>query len=134
MIQNWNCDKCQHTSCTKSTFAWTFPNHVIIHLKRFDNNGNKISTLIDFPFDELNLTRYLSKEKNDPNNYIYTLYAINYHMGSAKAGHYWSVCKNLDDNWYLLNDGHVSQYQKVTEVQKKDAYILFYHRKMIVPS
>ena len=131
-IHNWKCDKCLSTTCNKSTSVWTLPNHLIIHLKRFQNNGEKVSSAVDFPIEDLNLTKYMSNDKKDPNNYIYTLYAINYHMGSANSGHYWSVCKNIDDNWYLFNDGHVSQ-QKVTEIQKKDAYILFYYRKMICP-
>ena len=106
---------------------------IIIQLKRFDNKGklNKISKQVEFPIDDLNLSQYISSDKNDPNNYIYSLYAVNYHTGSLNSGHYWSSCKNLDENWYLFNDGHVTKFNTDTDVMYKDAYLLFYSRKFI---
>lgn len=130
-IDTWKCSKCNETGCYKSTKVWSYPNHVIIHLKRFTNQGQKINHHIDFPLDNLNLTKYVSISKQDPNNYIYTLYAVNYHSGSLDSGHYWSCCKNLDNNWYLFNDGHVSKIHNEQELITKNAYILFYYRKMI---
>ena len=94
------------------------------------NNGIKINTHIDFPTDDLNLTNYISSSKNDPNNYIYSLYAINYHSGTSQGGHYWSSCKNLDKNWYLYNDSNVTKFQN-NNLLSKDAYMLFYYRKYI---
>ena len=130
-IDTWSCEKCKMKGCSKNVKCWTLPDYLIIHLKRFRNNGSKINTHIDFPVDDLNLTSYISSDKNDPNNYIYSLYAVNYHLGNAKAGHYISACKNLDKNWYLYNDGHVSKFQQNDNVLTKDAYVLFYHRKYI---
>lgn len=129
-IGSWNCERCKLTGCTKNVKCWTFPDYLIIHLKRFTNTGSKISTVVDFSKQDLNLTQYVSPEKRDPNNYIYSLYAVNYHSGTSQAGHYWSVCKNLDNHWYLFNDGDVTQF-KNTNVLTKDAYILFYYRKYI---
>jgi ubiquitin carboxyl-terminal hydrolase 8 len=129
-IDSWCCEKCQGSGCSKSIKTWTFPNYIIIHFKRFTNNGNKINTHIDFPTDDLNLTNYISPSKNDPNNYIYSLYAINYHSGTSQGGHYWSSCKNLDKNWYLYNDSNVSKFQN-NNLLSKDAYMLFYYRKYI---
>lgn len=130
-IDTWNCSKCKNNGCSKNTKVWSFPTHVIIHLKRFTNEGQKINHHVDFPLDNLNLTKYISQSKKDPNNYIYTLYAVNYHSGSLNSGHYWSCCKNLDSNWYLFNDGHVSKVHNEQELLTKNAYILFYYRKMI---
>lgn len=129
-ISSWKCEKCSGQGCVKSIKSWSLPNYLIIHLKRFTNNGDKINTHIDFPIDDLNLTEYISSDKNDPNNYIYSLYAVNYHSGTTGGGHYWSACKNLDKNWYLYNDSNVSKLQN-TNVLSKDAYILFYYRKYI---
>lgn len=129
-VNTWNCESCKEVGCSKTTKSWTFPNYLIVHLKRFDNNGNKINTQIDFTKDDLDLTKYISPDKGDPNNYIYSLYAVNYHSGNTKSGHYWSVCKNLDNNWYLFNDGDVSKF-KNSNILTKDAYILFYYRKYI---
>lgn len=130
-ITHWKCDKCEKTGCNKHTKAWSLPNYLIIHLKRFTNDGNKKNNFIDYPVDNLNLTPYISNDKNDPNNYIYSLYAVNYHSGSLNSGHYWSSCKNMDENWYLFNDGNVSHLKESNEIVSKDAYILFYHRKFI---
>jgi ubiquitin carboxyl-terminal hydrolase 8 len=130
-INSWNCEKCNKKGCSKSIKSWSFPNYLIIHFKRFTNDGQKIQTHIDFPIDDLDLTDYISKDKNDPNNYIYSLYAINYHSGNADSGHYWSSCKNLDKSWYLFNDANVSKFNNSNNLLTKDGYILFYSRKMI---
>lgn len=129
-IDSWKCERCNNSGCSKSTKLWSLPNYLIIHLKRFTNSGNKIQKDIDFPMDDLDLTEYISESRGDPNNYIYSLYAVNYHSGSADNGHYWSICKNLDNNWYLYNDCDVSQVNNVMTM-KKNAYILFYYRKFI---
>lgn len=131
-IDQWKCSDCNNmTSCQIIQQLWSVPNYLIINLKRFDNTGKKIHTHINFPIDELNITSHISSQKQDPNNYIYTLYAVNYHSGNAQGGHYWSSCKNLDNNWYLFNDGNVSRIHKTDELITKDAYILFYYRKFI---
>jgi ubiquitin carboxyl-terminal hydrolase 8 len=144
IIDNWKCDKCTGDGCTKNTKIWTIPNYVIIHLKRFkDQTGMalrsqslKNNSLVDFPLTDLDLTKYISSDKNDTNNYIYDLYAINQHSGDLNSGHYWSSCKNLDNNWYQFNDADVSRHNLNEDYIKQklvtnEAYILFYHRKMI---
>jgi ubiquitin carboxyl-terminal hydrolase 8 len=137
VIDTWKCDKCNETGCNKSSVLWTLPNYLIINLKRFKQDGSftsKNNNLITFPLKDLNLTQYVSKDKNDMNNYIYDLYAVNYHGGNLDGGHYWSACKNLDGNWYNFNDGNVSRYNSSnleSQLITKDSYILFYHRKFI---
>jgi len=140
IIESWKCDKCNEYGCNKTSFLWTIPNYLIINLKRFKQETNNHSiahkncNLITFPLKDLNLTQYISKDKNDCNNYIYDLYAINYHSGNVESGHYWSACKNLDGNWYNFNDGNVLKYVSnniESQLITKDAYILFYHRKFI---
>lgn len=130
-VLSWKCDKCANFGCSKTTNLWTVPNHLIIHLKRFDDVGNKLTHHIQYPVHDFNITPYISKCKGDPNNYIYSLYAVNYHTGDTNNGHYWSCCKNLDDNWYMFNDGDVSRVHKTSDILTKDAYILFYYRKFI---
>jgi ubiquitin C-terminal hydrolase len=137
VINTWTCEKCNVNGCNKSSVLWTLPNYLIINLKRFKQNNSftsKNNNLITFPLKDLNLTKYISSDKNDMNNYIYDLYAINYHGGNLDSGHYWSACKNLDGNWYNFNDGNVSKYNSSnldSQLITNDAYILFYHRKFI---
>jgi ubiquitin C-terminal hydrolase len=135
-IDTWKCEKCNETGCTKSTVLWTLPNYLIINLKRFKGTESlsKNTKMISYPIKDLNLTKYVSNEKGDLNNYIYDLYAINYHGGDLNSGHYWSNCKNLDGNWYNFNDGNVSKINNASlesQLVTSDSYILFYSRKFI---
>ena len=45
---NWKCEKCKNNRKTiKNIYIWKSPNILIIQLKRFDINGNKIQNIID---------------------------------------------------------------------------------------
>ena len=108
--------------------------YLIIHLKRFTQDGQKNNTCINFPLIDLDITNCVNSE-NTNNQYIYDLYAINHHSGTTMDfGHYWSSCKNLDGNWYNFNDADVSKYSNENLSQQliNDAYILFYQRKKII--
>ena len=128
-LSSWKCESCNKMGCSKSTSIFDFPDILIVTLKNFDNNNKKITNDIFFDDSDLDLTKYLSTHKNDNNNYVYSLHAVNCHIGSSTNGHYYSVCKNLDGNWYQLDDGNVSKF---TGQLHKNAYILFFHRKKII--
>jgi len=134
-INDWKCEKCDNYGCTKSLKLWSLPNYLIIQLKRFDENGNKINTFIDFPIDDLDITNHISNKKKDPNHYIYSLYAVNYHSGDIKNGHYWSSIKSLDNTWYTFNDGNINKINNINlknHIVTSNAYILFYYKKFIL--
>ena len=135
-VNDWKCEKCLEIGCVKQYKLWSLPNYIIINFKRFTSDSKKLTNHISFPLQNLDLTKYISKNKNDTNNYIYDLYAINYHHGDGlNTGHYTSSCKNLDNNWYNYNDGNITKYENTTNLQTQlvtnDAYILFYNRKFI---
>lgn len=133
-INTWKCESCGHNGCIKSVDLWTLPDNIIINFKRFKNNSdfvNKNNNMVNFPLKDLDLTKYVSKNKSDINNYIYDCYAINYHNGSLNGGHYWSACKNLDGNWYNFNDGNVYKYNDLSSLITNDTYIIFFSRKML---
>lgn len=137
IVNTWKCEKCDNNGCTKNNKFWTIPDHLIIHLKRFKKEENtmvKINSHVNFPLINLNITKYLSPNKQTKTNYIYDCYAINYHGGNIDSGHYWSSCKNLDTNWYCFNDADISKHSNdllENQLVTKDAYILFYQRKML---
>lgn len=131
VIQQWTCEKCKHTECTKQSRVWTLPDYLIIHINRFSSLDQKNHATIDVGLHDLDMTKYISSKKRDPNAYIYSLYAINYHTGRADNGHYFSACKNLDNHWYLFNDGHTTRYHNVSDLKANEPYLLFYHRKYI---
>lgn len=138
VISDWKCEKCNGNNCSRDVKLWTAPNYLIIHLKRFKNDESNVITkntqFIDFPINNLDITKYICNKKNDSNNYIYDLYAVNHHSGDLTSGHYWASCRNLDEHWYVFNDGNVSRCNTNNIHQNlitNDAYILFYHRKFI---
>lgn len=118
----------KYVKAEKSITFWSLPKILIICLKRFDNNFRKINNTIDFPINNLDLTKYCIGY--DKKNSIYDLYAISNHSGGLGGGHYYSYCKNAKTNkWYTFNDSHVSEMSENSLV-KNTAYVLFYKKKI----
>jgi len=122
----WYCPKCKiHQLADKKMEIYSISEVVIIHLKRFRNN-RKIESLVDFPIENLDLTKYLPNQKE---KYLYDLFAVANHMGGLHGGHYFAYCKNCKNNeWYEFNDSNVDKIDK-NKVVTENAYVLFYNRK-----
>lgn len=104
------------------------PEILIFHLKRFKANkyqylinyyssGQKIDTMISFPTEQLDLTKYvLSRNHNNIHSnaditepLLYDLVAVSNHYGSSSGGHYTAYAKNhLSKKWYEFNDSSVN--------------------------
>jgi ubiquitin carboxyl-terminal hydrolase 2/21 len=120
------CARCkQRRKCTKGFSIQKFPKVLIIHLKRFDQGSfRKLSTVIDFPLQELDLTKY-SAEKSAA-RVLYNLYAVSNHSGTPFSGHYTASCKHpYSGEWHHYNDSRVSQIS-ATRTKSSEAYVLFY--------
>jgi len=92
----WECEDCGvRKDAIKKINLTNLPSILILQLKRFsfqDNKSIKISDIVDFPLDNLNLNEciYNNLEKNFPS---YRLFAITNHIGeSLQEGHYTSFC------------------------------------------
>jgi ubiquitin C-terminal hydrolase len=131
-IKSWVCEHHKRQKgCNKSMKFMSLPNYFIINLKRHDEQNQKNNNLVNFPLQELDLTKYINKESAvASNNYIYNCYAINYHTGNVNNGHYYSACKNLNGNWYEYNDGDITLI-KESQLVNNNAYTLFYYRTFI---
>lgn len=59
----WYCPQCkEHQRAKKRMELWTLPDVLIVHLKRFSQDRwhrHKVTTLVDFPFEGLDLGRYV---------------------------------------------------------------------------
>ena len=106
--------------------------------KRFQNNGRYISKThakVVFPIEGLSLKDNYSSIK-PTKDHMYDLVGIVQHTGSCHCGHYVSHCKNpLNGLWYHfddLHDGiwHVPRDKLEAEVVTKNAYILFYAKRI----
>jgi len=98
------------------TIIRNLPSTLIIHLGRFKNSGEKMSTYVQIP-NHLEIP-----SEDQPQNY--TLSAVIQHFGTSHKGHYMTACSNKNE-WTIFDDSRV---QKVTEndVLTSAAYILFY--------
>ena len=86
----------------KNISFWSLPEILVITLKRFGNNGKKNQKFVDFPIENLDLSKYIiGYEKK---SYKYDLYGICNHSGGTSGGHYTAYVKNANDKWYIFND------------------------------
>lgn len=135
-----NCHRHQHGT-TKSLNLCSLPDIMIVHLKRFRQDGDnrsKLNTLIRFPITDLDMTDHLTKGQSLTNgqsdsirqsDYIYDLYGVCNHEGDMSQGHYKAVCKNpLNGRWYVYDDAKVSELRE-DQIVTRMAYLLFYRRQ-----
>ena len=106
---------------------WSFPNILVIDLKRFNNRLQKNQILVTFPIDELDLSNYVIGYKKDM--YKYELYGVCNHSGGVMGGHYTSYVKTANNKWYHFNDTNVSEVESIESVISTKAYVLFYRKK-----
>jgi ubiquitin carboxyl-terminal hydrolase 8 len=109
----------------KGITFWNFPSILVITLKRFSFDGRrKIGAHIDFPLDNLDLSKYV--KGYNPRQYVYDLFGVCNHIGGVSGGHYTSFVKVSDGSWKHFNDSKVG---KVDHVVTPMAYCLFYRKK-----
>jgi ubiquitin carboxyl-terminal hydrolase 8 len=132
------CEDCnKNVDAIKNVYIWELPNILVVHLKRYDNTSvktnHKNSAKVTFPIKNLDLKEYLS-DLHTVNNTEYDLCAISDQRGSLTFGHYVAYCKNgINNKWYEFNDNdviHVPDDELEKEIVTKNAYILFYERKL----
>eukprot|EP01125_Pyxidicula_operculata_P018997 TRINITY_DN6842_c1_g3_i2.p1 TRINITY_DN6842_c1_g3~~TRINITY_DN6842_c1_g3_i2.p1 ORF type:complete len:2639 (+),score=452.27 TRINITY_DN6842_c1_g3_i2:39-7955(+) len=123
------CGECKEmVTAVKRTMINKLPNHLIIHLKRFDydlvlGKRNKLNQLIEFP-QKLNLEPFTKEglerkenpdsmiEDSHPSSYFdYDLTGILIHSGDTEMGHYYSYIRDSGTNkWYQFNDEMVTPF------------------------
>ena len=132
------CNKCKkRVVINKKMDIYKEPYYLIIHLKRFKNGNdinnnyifnffNKIknNAFIDFPIQNLDLTKYILRNNNK--KIQYNLIGIINHSGGPYYGHYTASCLNRN-KWYKFNDEIVSSL-KEEKIVTDSAYVLFYQR------
>jgi ubiquitin C-terminal hydrolase len=116
----------------KKTLLWKTPKILVIHIKRFGIAAQKITTNINYPIKNLDLSNYIDSKSPFKSYCKYDLIGINIHKTINKNmnfGHYISIVKNkINNNWYLYNDGNDPEIQDYEDLQDRDAYLLFYYR------
>ena len=134
----WYCNICKmHRDVNKKMDIFKTPYYLIIQLKRFkqDNemgqrsffnlfSSNKNSSLVSFPINDLDLSKYILSKENPGKKY--NLIGVINHYGGSSFGHYTAYCLN-DDQWFEYNDESVSIIRE-NNIVSSAAYVLFYKR------
>ncbi|XP_054624700.1 ubiquitin carboxyl-terminal hydrolase 31-like [Dunckerocampus dactyliophorus] len=154
----WRCPHCKQLQQGSIKLSlWTLPDILILHLKRFRQDGDrrmKMQNMVKFPLTGMDMAPHMVKRSQsswslpshwspwrrpygmgrDPEDYLYDLYAVCNHHGTMQGGHYTAQCKNsIDGQWYCFDDSDVHPVSE-DEVCKQTAYILFYQRRATIPS
>lgn len=123
VIDGFKCDKCK--GCYNSRQVqkvWRLPDVLIITLKRFNHNGSKNTSSVDFPM-VLDMGEF---SIHDPRS-RYALKAAACHVGSTMGGHYYAHVHEETSGWHIVDDDHVIREDRVMQ-EKHNAYIMFYVR------
>jgi len=131
------CEKCKcRRRMTKKLSIHKFPRYLVLHLKRFSDSQmfrKKLSTHVNFPTRNLDLSDFASTCSNENVTPTYELYAVSNHVGSTHSGHYTANCQNYQNKqWYNYNDSSCRQISE-SSVCTKEAYVLFYQLKSSRP-
>jgi ubiquitin carboxyl-terminal hydrolase 8 len=112
----------------KGITFWNFPNVLVITLKRFSDCGqHKKNTMVEFPLDDFDISKYVSGYNRG--QYIYELYGICNHEGNITGGHYTAFVKNAKEEWINFNDTTISFLKTKDQIITPMAYCLFYRKK-----
>ena len=112
----------------KNVVFWNFPNILVIVLKRFTPDGRgKINVKIDFPIENLDLSRYVLGY--NPKSYVYDLFGICNHTGNTNGGHYSTFVKHASNKWIHFNDNIIEIVDDPVKMVTPMAYCLFYRKK-----
>ena len=124
----YNSDTDTKQNVKKKISYWSFPDILVIDLKRinYQNYNNKNRILVDFPINNMDLSKYVIGYKKD--TYNYDLYGICNHSGNVNGGHYTSFVKNANGKWYHFNDTDVLEVDNIEKLVTPNAYCLFYRR------
>ena len=109
---------------------WSFPDILIINLKRFNKHMKKNRILVDFPLEDFDLSKYVVGYNKT--SYVYDLYAICNHSGNVMGGHYTASIKGEGNKWFIFNDTNITEIQNTQELKNEKAYCFFYRKKKLL--
>ena len=121
----FNESKNEYVSALKSSLFWKLPHILIFTFNRTKINGRgKNNTLIHFPVQNLDMSKYLILQNNV---YEYELYGVGCHNGGIMGGHY-TACVKHNDKWYHCNDDKITQLHNPLQLINPNVYCLFYRK------
>ena len=129
IIEEYSCDVCspKRYRALRKTKIWKLPQNLILVLKRFDHNFQKIHTPIEHLI-KLDLGSIYSELSPNKKNSKYSLRSIVDHHGSMNGGHYTAQAKHtVDSKWYLYDDQDIHAID--SPIMGESSYILFFEKE-----
>jgi len=127
-LEGIDCEFCKKKSRSmKKTTVWKTPPVLVFCFNRFDESGNKISKLIDFPINRVNFSDLVDKPSEK--KALFDLTAIANHSGNLGGGHFWAYAKNMEGKWHNFNDKNVSEIDDTSYLVTSNAYYLIYVKR-----
>jgi len=122
----------KYQNVKRGMMYWSLPNIMIIDLKRVqytERGPVKITIPVEIPIHNLDLSSFVNGYKRD--TYIYDLYAVCNHHGSAtRSGHYTATICTASNKWYTFNDDNVRETEiKGDTITSNMPYCLFYRKR-----
>jgi len=132
-IEEYVCEKCgpPRRPAKKSVSIWRLPLVLVLSLKRFNNNGQKIRTDVEaLPQTAIDFSPYFSVESPERTGETrYTVRGVVDHHGTASFGHYTAQCRHTgNDKWHLFDDESVREI--ATPSFGESTYMVFLEKYM----
>lgn len=129
---SYECTTCKSKQNALKHFRiMLFPEVMVLHLKRYDNQSNMIETKIQFPTIDFNARSMAYDPTSMQQDHMYNLFAVCNHEGTTlNSGHYTATCYDTcSKSWYHFNDKNVT-LSREPRFDESKAYILFYVKKV----
>jgi ubiquitin carboxyl-terminal hydrolase 8 len=128
ILDDYQCDNCNKRGQANLEHTISkLPPVLIISLKRFDNNNNKIRTKVDVDLNKTDMSKWVSFPAVTKHiSSEYSVFAVIEHLGGSRGGHYLSYTKH-NDEWIAYDDNSIT----VTcpeNVINNNTYVLFMTR------
>ena len=132
----WKCPICQeNVAATKTTAVTRLPDVLVVSLNRFNNDGYKIETLVEYPLDGFDMAPHCAVNSNGTKK-LYDLVGVSNHynrFSPAIRKHYTTSCRDqLGEPWWLMNDAKIELYENPQEVVSNAGYILVYQARTTI--
>jgi ubiquitin C-terminal hydrolase len=135
VIDEYACEKCKpaRTKAIVTRSLWRLGNWVIIVLKRNENNGRRINTLVDIPLTTTFSPMFHPASEEPSARDSYDLFATVHHHGFSGGGHYTCHAKHsVTGKWIHYDDERA--YPVDTPRLDPSTYIVMYRRRPSEPA
>jgi ubiquitin C-terminal hydrolase len=128
-LHDWKCGHCKGASLGLRGSRLEPRNILIISLKRYSVPGTKDERIVDFPLDDLDISKYMRTDQPTNPSIKFSLIAVIRHSGKSPGqGHYDVIMRTVHSRWYRFNDKHVA-LMKSSQLVTGDVYTIIYCRQ-----